>query len=186
MIRKRIATIFSMIFGYLCIGMSLFITLEITLRKIFTFSLQGAEELGGYILAVLACLGFTVALVGRNHVRIDILHYRLPGGCQAILNWFAQLGKILFALLLAYTSWTMLSDTIEYHSTAPTPWATPLVYPQSAWFAGLLFFALLSGGDFLRATWLLLSGRFDELRMRFQPKAANEELEEEIAEARKR
>ena len=156
------------------------------MRKLLAMSLQGADELGGYVLAVGSCLAFCVALIGRNHMRIDILHYRFPPRVQAILNWVASLSLASFAVLLAWTAFGILRDTISYHSTAPTPWATPLVYPQSFWYAGLLAFALVGVFLALRATKLLVQNRLGELLEEFQPKATQEELKEELADAARR
>lgn len=181
-----ISKITSCIFGYLCIGLSLFVTAEILLRKLFSMSLQGADELGGYILAVGSCLAFCSALIGRNHMRIDILHYRLPPKAQALLNWLAIVTLAGFGVLLAWTGFGIVKDTVSYHSTAPTPWATPLIYPQGFWFIGLLMFAVISVVLAWRATRYLLSRKIEALREEFQPKAAREELEEELADAARR
>jgi TRAP-type C4-dicarboxylate transport system permease small subunit len=181
-----ISKIVSCIFGYLCVGLSLFVTAEVVLRKLFAMSLQGADELGGYVLAIGSCLAFCAALVGRNHMRIDLLHYRLPGKVQALLNWLAIMTLAGFGVLLAWTSYGIIKDTISYHSTAPTPWATPLVYPQSLWFIGLLMFAVISVILAGRATKYLVARQMDSLRDEFQPKATKEELEEELEDAARR
>jgi len=181
-----VSRVLGCVFGYLCIGLSLFVSLEVFMRKLLAMSLQGADELGGYVLAVGSCLAFCVALIGRNHMRIDILHYRFPPRVQAILNWLASLSLASFAVLLAWTAFGILRDTISYHSTAPTPWATPLVYPQSFWYAGLLVFALVGVFLALRATKLLVQNRLGELQEEFQPKATQEELKEELEDAARR
>jgi len=174
------------VFGYLCLGLSIFVGAETVLRKLFGMSLQGADELGGYVLAVGSCLSFCVALVGRNHMRIDILHYRMPVKAQAMLNWLSAVTMALFGVTLAWTAYGILRDTADYHSTAPTPWATPLIYPQGAWYAGLVLFMLLAFFLALRATKLLLARRMDALQEDFQPKATQEELQEELEDAARR
>jgi len=174
------------VFGYLCLGLSIFVGAETILRKLFGMSLQGADELGGYVLALGSCLAFCVALVGRNHMRIDILHYRMPAKVQAVLNWLSAVTMALFGLTLAWTAYGILRDTADYHSTAPTPWATPLIYPQGAWYAGIVFFMLLAFMLALRATKLFLTKRMDMLQEDFQPKATKEELQEELEDAARR
>ena len=44
----RFIIVISWLFGLLLIGLSLFVTLETLMRKVFSASLQGADELGGY------------------------------------------------------------------------------------------------------------------------------------------
>ncbi len=92
----------------------------------------------------------------------------------------------LFALLLAATGFRVVIDTYGYQSTAPTPWQTPLIYPQSLWYAAIVMFALIGVYLTCRATLLLVTNRWDELRVDFQPKATQEELEEELEDAAKR
>jgi hypothetical protein len=87
---------------------------------------------------------------------------------------------------LAWTAYGILADSIGYHSTAPTPWATPLVYPQSLWYAGLTVFAVVAAVLALRATGYLLKGRVEELSLAFSPKASTEILVEELEEAKSR
>ena len=119
-------------------------------------------------------------------MRIDILHYRMPAKAQALLNWLSAVTMALFGITLTWTAYGIVRDTAEYHSTAPTPWATPLIYPQGAWYVGLLLFMLLAFFLALRATKLLFTRRMDELRKDFQPKATKEELKEELEDASKR
>lgn len=183
---NKASYLFSCIFGYLCIFLSVFVSIEVILRKVFSTSLQGADELGGYVLAIASSISFCVALMGNSHIRIDILHYTFPKRIQAILNWVAKLTIFLLAAILLYSAYQVLTETISYGSTAPTPWATPLKYPQFFWFSGLLLFCLLSGMYFLRATSLLLTGRWDELCILFQPKGSAEEAQEELRDAQQR
>lgn len=174
------------IFGYMCLALSVLVSAETIMRKAFNVSLQGADELGGYTLAVTSSLAFSVALIGRNHMRIDLLHFRLPKVAQALLNWLAVVSIAAFAGLLAWTAYDIVADSVAYHSTAPTPWATPLVYPQSLWYAGLAIFAAVSAVLAVRATVYLFRGRIEDLSITFSPKAATEELDEELAAVRSR
>ena len=180
---RTISTIIGCIFGYMCLFLSIIVSAETIMRKVFSVSIQGADELGGYTLAIGSSLAFSVALIGRNHMRIDFLHYRLSERLQAILNWLAIVSIAAFAVLLSWTTLEIVSDSLAYHSTAPTPWATPLIIPQSLWYAGLTIFAVIAVFKALQATSLVGSLRWHDLNMRFNPKAAKEELQEELADA---
>ena len=48
------------------IAVSLVVAVETVMRKVFNVSLQGADELGGYALAVGATIAFSMALLGRT------------------------------------------------------------------------------------------------------------------------
>lgn len=181
-----LARALSLLFGYLFLALAALVTFETLLRKLFNVSIQGADELGGYALAVGSGLAFAIALIGRSHIRIDVLHRFLPGALQAMLNWLSALLMASFALLLGWVCWKVVNDTLDYGSTAATPWATPLIYPQSVWYGALLLFALTAVCLALRASYLLLSGNQATLNEEFHPKGANEELAEEIADIERR
>jgi TRAP-type C4-dicarboxylate transport system permease small subunit len=174
------------VFGLVFLTLAAVVTVETIARKAFNFSLQGADELGGYALAVGATLAFTLALMGRSHIRVDVFHARLPRGVRTLLNWLSAIGLAAFAVLMAWLARGMLMDSIQYRSTAQTPWATPLKLPQSAWLVGLTLFALAALAAALRATWLLARGRRAELDREFGPRSTSDEVEDELEDLKAR
>lgn len=182
----RFTVFISWLFGLMLIGLSLFVTLETIMRKVFGASLQGADELGGYVLAVSGALAFTIALSERAHIRIDLLYARFSTKTQAVLSWFASLSLALFGLFVARYIWSVIRDTLSYNSTAPTAWSTPLIYPQAVWYVAMLIFTAASLLAFFRASHLLFTGRFEVLNEEFHPKSAEEELAEELSDLERR
>jgi TRAP-type C4-dicarboxylate transport system permease small subunit len=174
------------LFGLIFMGLSVVVTVETVMRKVFTVSLQGADELGGYALAIGATIAFSLALIGRTHIRVDVFHDRLPVWLQTALNWFSVISLAAFAGLMAWLAWFVIRDTQAYQSVAQTPWATPLVYPQSAWLLGLIMFALVSAAFAIHASMLLLSGRTDELNADYGPRSTKQEVDEEVEDLKTR
>ncbi len=174
------------LFGLIFVALSLVVAVETSLRKLFNVSLQGADELGGYALAVGATIAFSLALLGRTHIRVDVLHERLPKAAQVFLNWLSAMSLAAFAALMAYLAWFVIQDSQSYKSVAQTPWATPLVYPQSAWLVGLILFGTLAVGIALIATWQLVTGRGDALNAMLHPRSTREELKEELEDLQER
>jgi TRAP-type C4-dicarboxylate transport system permease small subunit len=80
---RRVEAIIADLFGAIFLTLSVVVTVETLARKLFNFSLQGADELGGYALAIGSTLAFTLALVGRNHIRVDVFHELFPRGVKA-------------------------------------------------------------------------------------------------------
>lgn len=183
---NTLVTIASRLFGTALLGLSVFVSIETIARKLFNFSFQGADELGGYVLAVGSSLAFVVALVDRAHIRIDVLHTYFPRKLQAIMDWLAAVSMAWLGLFVVYVGYVVIRDTLDYGSTAPTPWATPLIYPQGAWYGALCLFALAALILACRATWLLFSGRLDDVSAEFHPKGVIEELEEEMSDLERR
>jgi TRAP-type C4-dicarboxylate transport system permease small subunit len=168
------------VFGAIFIALSVVVSVETLARKLFNFSIQGADELGGYALAAGSVIAFSLALVGRNHIRVDVFHEHFSRRMQAVLNVLSYVLLAVFAVLLAFVAFTVVADTLAYKSTAPTPWQTPLIWPQSVWYAGLVVFALTTVGYAVRALWLLVRGDIDRVNHDFQPKSAKEEVKEEL------
>lgn len=178
--KTRMETVLATAFGAIFLGLAVIVTIETISRKVFNISLQGADELGGYALAVGSTIAFSLALLGRNHIRVDVFHEKFPLRVQALLNWISILSLAVFALFIAWVAFKVIQDTTAYRSTAQTPWATPLIIPQGVWYAGLVIFALVACGLALRATQLLLRGDIATLNSDFHPKSAKEELKEEL------
>ena len=184
--KDRIESLLATVFGVIFLVLSVVVGVETLSRKVFNISLQGADELGGYALAVGSTIAFSLALMGRNHIRVDVFHGKFPRALQAVLNWLSIVALAVLGIFIAWIAWKVIADTRLYHSTAQTPWATPLIIPQSVWYAGLVAFALVATGYAVRATILLISGRIDELNIDFHPKSAKEELKEELEDLAQR
>lgn len=174
------------VFGLVFLALAGVVTVETIARKAFNFSIQGADELGGYSLALGATIAFSLALMGRSHIRVDVFHDRLPGRLRTLLNWLSVVGLAALALLMAWLARAMLLDSMQYQSVSQTPWATPLKYPQAAWLAGLAIFALAALAAALRATWLLVRGRQADLDHEFGPRSTRDEVDEELEDLKAR
>lgn len=178
--KDHVETVLATVFGAIFLGLAVVVTVETISRKLFNVSLQGADELGGYALAVGSTIAFSLALMGRNHIRVDVFHEMLPRRVQAFMNWISIVSLASFGLFIAWVAFKVIADTLQYRSTAQTPWATPLIIPQSVWYAGLVIFTLVALGYALRASALLFTGRTETLNTDFHPKSAKEELKEEL------
>ncbi|WP_283643955.1 TRAP transporter small permease subunit [Marinovum algicola] len=183
---EHFAAFAARLFGVALVALSIFVSIETVARKLFNFSFEGADELGGYVLAVGSSLAFVVALVDRAHIRIDVLHARFPKRLQAVMDWLSIVSIAGLGLFILYVGRIVIVDTLAYGSTAPTPWATPLIWPQAAWYAALCLFALASIYMAVRATVHVINGRLDQVTAEFHPKGAIEKLQEEMEDLGRR
>jgi len=183
---KRLSVIAGWVFGLGMLGLSLFVTLDVVARKFFGFSFKGTDEMGGYVLAVGAGLTFVVALAESAHMRIDVVYAKLPVAARAIIDVLAMTTLAGMAALLVWLGWRTLDESLAYHATAPTPWATPLVWPQAVWLIALAAFLLLTLIVLAQSLRLVLTGRFREANARFGSAAEKTELEAELADLQRR
>jgi TRAP-type C4-dicarboxylate transport system permease small subunit len=171
--------------GWWLIAFSLASCFEMVSRKLFQYSLQGIDEIGGYTLAVTSAIGFSYTLITRGHTRIDFLVSKMPVPARAALNFLAMLTLALLAAFALYRGWDVLSESIEFQSTATTPLQTPLWIPQVIWFIGYAMFALISVYLASHCGWLLLQGRNTELNKLYGPQTLEEEIESEAGDVLK-
>jgi TRAP-type mannitol/chloroaromatic compound transport system permease small subunit len=163
--------------GWWLIALSVMTCVEMLGRKVFSFSMQGIDEIGSYTYGIVGAFGFAYALITRSHTRVDFLLSRFPVKARALLNLLAMLSLAALSLLCLWRGWQVLVESIELRSTAATPLATPMWIPQSIWLGGYLMFALVAAWAAFDALRLFLKGRTQELNARFGPQT----LEEEIA-----
>ena len=178
--KRGIERVLANLFGFAFLGLSFLVAIETLVRKVFNISIQGSAELGGYALAVGAAIGFSLAVSSRSHIRVDVFHDRFSPAFQAFMNWLSAVLTAAMALFLVGVCYRVVVKTIEYGSSAQTPWATPLVYPQTVWYAALVVFAIYAVIYAGRASYLYFSGQRAAVLEEFHPKSAKEELKDEL------
>lgn len=183
---KYLSRVSGVVFGASMILLSVMIVAEILLRKFFAFSLGGVDELGGYAVAIVAPLAFIVTAAESAHIRINLLHARLPERARGILNLAASVSLALLALFLFYFTVKTVEETLAYRSIAQTPWATPLIFPQAVWLLTMGAFAL--GTVILALSACMAAARRDwgTLDRRFGPESVADEVQTEIDDLKKR
>ncbi len=127
----------------LLIAASFLIGIDVVIRKLFSLSIGGADELSGYALAIASAWAFAYALLERAHVRIDSLYVTLPRWVRATLDVF---GLAVFVAVMALVTWRafgVFSESVKLDAHSMSPIATPLIYPQALWVAGLIVFVLI-------------------------------------------
>ena len=151
----------ALLVGIGLLGMAGFVVLDIVLRQ-FHASFGGTEELAGYAMALASSWGMAFALLELGHIRIDLLRVRTGAHVRAIFDLFAITVMTGVIVMVAIKCWPVVSRAIENESRANTPLATPLAWVQIPWFAGWLWFAVMSCLVTLAALSLVLKRRGPE------------------------
>jgi TRAP-type mannitol/chloroaromatic compound transport system permease small subunit len=168
--------------GWWLIALSVATCVEMVSRKLFAFSLQGVDEVGGYTLAIVGAIGFSYTLITRGHTRIDFLVSKMPERARSVLNMLAMVtlaGMVVFAVS---RGWVVLSESIEFQSHSTTPLQTPMWVPQSMWLTGWALFAVVAVTMAVHSLALLLRGRHAELNKAYGPQTLEEEIESEAGD----
>ena len=182
----RFSRLSAMVFGTMMLLLSVLIAVETIMRKLFSVSLGGVDELSGYAIAIGAPLAFTVALIEQSHIRINLLHMRMPPRLQSLLNLIAALLLAALAVFLLVFTFRTVGETRLYRSIAQTPWATPLIWPQTVWLVAMSIFAAASVLVAGQAVWCLLTGDWQRLNRAFAPDSVDDELKAELEDLDRR
>lgn len=145
--------------GWAFIGLSVAVAVEVISRKVFAHSIAGMDEIGGYVYAISAPIGYILALRDNAHIRVDLILSKLRAPIRLAIHLlsFAALG--FFAVLIAWRGWQMTYQSWQLGSVAPTPMKTPLVVPQSLWLIASIVFAIMIAAKIWGAVRLLLKDR---------------------------
>lgn len=118
---------------------------EVLGRQFPALRIGGADELSGYVMAAIATWGFSYALMERAHVRIDLLHARLPAAGRAALDIIALASVLLVAVMVAVYAYGVLDTSLTRGSRSNTTLGVPLWMPQVVWFGGWAWMVITSG-----------------------------------------
>jgi TRAP-type C4-dicarboxylate transport system permease small subunit len=176
---EPVARLAAILCGYAVLLLSAAVSIEIVGRKLFAFTFQGTDDMGGYVLAIIAVVGASYTMAMRGHTRVDVFLVRMPAALQRLLNATAMVTMALFAAFAAWRGYAVLRESIEFQSVASNPLQTPLWQPQGLWVIGLVLFAVISLVYALHALYLLLRGA-PELNRYYGPASAQDELEAEL------
>jgi len=175
----------------LCAGWVLFIfsfvvTLNVIARKFFSYSIQGVDEYGGYILAISAALGFSQAVLGRAHIRIDIATRRLPLPLRSVAITFAIASLLCTIGYLAYHGFLLAAQSHQMGALATSVLRTPLWIPQALWVSALVWCGLIILVQLVASLTMLVQRRWQQNIDQFDSPTLEAEVQLELDELTRR
>ncbi len=181
---ERISTYAVWVCGCLMLLTAFMIGLEVILRKFFTVSMGGADELSSYALAICSSWAFGFALFKKGHVRVDVLYIRLPDILKRFLDILSLVLFLIYMVVLTYFAFLVLKTSILRGSTANTPLQTPLWIPQGLWFSGLLAFTVIIGLILVGSLYFLFTKNYAAAAALSGVTTTDDEIEAETARGR--
>jgi len=166
------------------IAAALFVSAEVLGRKFLEVSLDGANEMSGYVVAITSAWAFSYTLVERAHIRIDAVYGRVSVRIAALIDVMSALTLAIFAAMLVWFSFRLLEFAWVNNTRANTTLQTPQWVPLLLWYAGLVLFLVMSVIQSLRSGRLWLVGDYEGAR-RIAGMTANEaEVELQMTQVR--
>lgn len=172
--------------GFLILAASLMIGVEVVGRKLFGWSMEGADELSGYVLAITSTWALSATLLGRRHIRIDSLYGVLPTTVKLLLDLVSLTAMIVFFGFVLRFGWDLFMRSVKLGARAMSPLATPLAIPQGLWLAGLAVFLLVAVCLLGKTLQHLFAGRRDAAMALVSSRSAEEEVAEEVRDLERR
>ncbi|WP_377510790.1 TRAP transporter small permease subunit [Octadecabacter sp. R77987] len=151
----------ALLVGFGLLACAAFVLTDIIMRR-FGTSLGGTEEIAGYAMALATSWGMSFTLLELGHVRIDLIRTRFNTLGKALFDVFSMIIMTAVIITIAIKAWPVVSHSLTNGSRANTPLETPLVWVQMPWFAGWVWFAVMSTLTTLCALSLLVKRRHAE------------------------
>ncbi|MFK8080724.1 MAG: TRAP transporter small permease subunit [Granulosicoccus sp.] len=156
LLNQRIAVLIGILL-LVCAGV---VVVDIVLRRFGGHSFGGTDEISGYVMAIATSWGMSYTLLELGHVRIDLLRGRVGELGRALFDLFSMLILSGVITIIAVRCWPVLARSLENGSRANTPLETPLALVQAPWFAGWVFFAIVSWLTFIAAMMMIIRKEF--------------------------
>jgi TRAP-type mannitol/chloroaromatic compound transport system permease small subunit len=142
----RVSIGFGYLAGAMYVVLAFFITYDVLARKWGAqFGLpttQVTDEISGYMLALAATWGLAYALRSGSHVRIDVVFPYLSSRLRAAADFIALLLMALFAAIVSWKIWALVTDSWQSGLRSSTYLLTPLYVPQLILGVGFTLLAL--------------------------------------------
>ena len=165
--------------GTLIVLSAFLVTLEVFLRKVFNFSIGGADEISGYAFGVATALSLSYALFERAHIRVDALLGAIPKKLHGLINLLGMILLIGFAAVIVSNVWSLVGDTLDNGSRSITPMRVPLAIPQIPWLIGWMFFVFSGALLCLVTLKRMMAGDSDGTQDLIGVKSLDEQIKDE-------
>ena len=166
--------------GAMLLFAAFLVSTDVFLRKVFSITFTGSDEISGYLFAISTTWALAYVLVSRGNVRIDALYLLLPRRVCAVLDVVALLALGGFVGFFGYRALGALETSVEMRAHSTTPLQTLTAIPQSAWVLGLLLFMIVWIVVLLRAVIALGRGDLVAVNRIAGAPTLDEEVEQEL------
>lgn len=122
--------------------MMLMVVVDITMRALMGRSLLFAEEVGGYLLVLVAYLAMAEALKQGRHIRVEFLRKWIPTRLQRKLDLILTVPALCALIVLLWRSIIMVYRSYIRGTKIPGVLLTPVYLPQIVLVIGLVALTL--------------------------------------------
>ena len=138
----RIAQVAVWIGGGAHLAAAIMVTIDVLLRKVFSITMSGSDEMSGYVFAAGTTWAYSYCVLNRSNIRIDAVYNLLPRRLCGVLDIVGVVLLLIFNAVLTRHAWEAFATSYVRDSVSITTLATPLWIPQLFWVIGLIAFQI--------------------------------------------
>lgn len=112
------------------IGYALFVVADVLLRYLFAAPIDGAQEIGKLLVAIVVAAFFPSSLAERQHITIDLVLKRLGARAR---RGFQAFGALVTLVFFGIVGWRFVLYTAELQRSGETTWI--LGWSVAPWWA---------------------------------------------------
>jgi TRAP-type C4-dicarboxylate transport system permease small subunit len=104
--------------SYAIFGMTLLVTIDVTMRFLLGHGTKAAVEFSSYLLVLIIFFGLAYTQREGRHITVDALVKRFPGKVQ---DWFKVISLALFlsyTIILCWLTWSFFLASYKYKTTS--------------------------------------------------------------------
>jgi TRAP-type mannitol/chloroaromatic compound transport system permease small subunit len=155
---RRISRALAWLAGGIVVVCSLLVVLDIVTRALFGRVVFESFEFSCYGFAAAFGLGLAHTAIERANVRVDIVNMLLGARLRLVLDVLAAIALALTAVVFAWHASGTVMTSFGMGARSNSSLSVPLVYPQSIWAFGIVWFAFVAILLALRSLLALLAG----------------------------
>jgi len=155
------------------------VTIDVLMRKFFSITMSGSDEISGYVFAASTTWAYSFCLLHRANVRIDALYNFLPRAVKAILDVGGAVLLLVYMGILTKHATFVFLESWANNSVSVTTLQTPLWIPQLLWLGGLYLFISTLIFVCLHSLIGLLQGDLNRVQMAVGVRSVEDEVLEE-------
>ncbi|WP_421842391.1 TRAP transporter small permease [Marinobacter algicola] len=141
---QRFSVVASWLGGVIVLASAIAISFDVLTRNMLGKTYLQSFELSQYGFAIAVAFGLSAGVVGRDHIRIDVLANVIPKNVRRILHFISIISLVIISALLAYFAVELTIDSYNRGARSPTSLRLYTWIPQAVWALGLCIFAMVS------------------------------------------
>ena len=115
---------------------------EVFLRTFLRTSTLIADEMSGYLNAVVLFLGLAYTLKEGGFIRVELVYLRLRGRIGMAIKWLIVLTSLAYVGVVIYYLWKHIAYSYTFNIRSPDVTGTPLYIPQFLMWIGAVILGL--------------------------------------------